>query len=139
MLAVLFLALAVPLTLLVLGGRNLFLHKQPAPEVPELRASLESAATKALPPPAGLGGGRRFTLESRNSEARRDLIEKTAAGLGGVVFSSPMQEGRGVRMIVQIPEAAVGRFEASALSGIMTPDEPAPGMAGFYEILLPQP
>jgi len=139
MLAVLFLALAVPLTLLVLGGRNIFLNRQPAPEVPELRASLESAATKALAPPAGLGGGRRFTLEGGNSEARRDLIEKTAAGLGGVVFTSPMQEGGGVRMIVQIPEAAAGRFEASALSGFMPPDESEPALAGFYEILLPQP
>jgi hypothetical protein len=140
MIAVVFLALAVPLALVVLGGREIFFRKpsSPAPEVPELRASLESAASKALPPPAGLGGGRRFILESgASTAAHRDTVEKTAAELGGVVVESPLADG--VRLIVQIPTASASRFEETALVGFLAQSEAALSTPGFYEIVFPHP
>lgn len=142
MLAVLALALAIPLTLLVLGGRELFYRKPtaPAPEVPGLRASLESAASKALSPPVDLGGGRRFILESErgNTPERRNLIEKTTKKLGGVVVSTRLENG-GIRLIVQIPASDASHFEKEALAGFLPQNETAPFVQGFYEILLPRP
>ncbi|TSA33450.1 MAG: hypothetical protein D4R65_07770 [Verrucomicrobiaceae bacterium] len=140
MIAVVFLALAIPLALVVLGGREIFFRKtsSPAPEVPELRASLESAASKALPPPAGLGGGRRFILErGADAAAHRDMVEKTAAELGGVVVASSLEDG--VRLIVQIPAASASRFEEKALVGFLAQSETGLSMPGFYEIVLPHP
>lgn len=140
MIAVIFLLMAIPLTLVVLGGREIFFRKpaSPAPEVPELRASLESVASKALPPPAGLGGGRRFILESgADTAVHRDMVEKTAAELGGVVVASSLEDG--VRLIVQIPTASASRFEEKALVGFQAQSETGGSAPGFYEIVLPHP
>lgn len=140
MIAVVFIALAIPLALVVLGGRDIFFHKpdSPAPDVPELRASLESAASKAMPPPAGLGGGRRFILQGgAGAVTHRDRVERTAAELGGVVVASPLGDGGGVRLIVQIPTASTSRFEETALAGFLAQGESAQSIPGFYEIVVP--
>ncbi len=141
MLAVLLLALAIPLTLIVLGGREIFKPSRPAPEIPELRASLEAAASKAMPPPAELGGGRRFVIsKGQDAAASRALIEKTAAGLGGgVVVASPVENGGGIRLIVRIPSDAAARFEATALEGTCNLQSDSASTEGLYEIILPEP
>lgn len=141
MIAVLFLALAIPLALVVLGGREILKPSRPAPEIPELRASLEAVASQALPPPAELGGGRRFVLTKEiDAAASRALIEETASALGGCVVESPVDTGGCPRLIVRIPSAAAARFEEAVLAKACIPQGgDSPSVAGLYEIFPSQP
>jgi len=144
MLAVVVVALAVPLAVLLLGIRG-FSPKPAAsaPEAPGLRAAVELAASKNLPPPAPLGTDtRQFVLlpGQGNPLERWREIEKSADMLGGTTLLVGQPDG-GSRLLVQIPAAAAASFEERALAGLNSsaaPD-PAEGPTRLYEILFPPP
>jgi len=157
MLAVAGIALAIPMTMMILGIKG-FCAKPagPAPEVPGLRAALELAASRTLPAPAELGAGRRHYVlmpaqeirppaapsrlpASASPDERRKKIERSAGELGGSTLLLGQPSG-GARLLVQIPVSAAERFEADALEGFATPDpEDLSGDTRLYEILLPPP
>lgn len=131
MLAVVLVALAVPLTVVILGLRQVSLRPSgPAPEIPELRASLEQVADQHLRP-SGMMAGEAIVLHRASAELPdvRRQIEVAAAKVGGSVIVSEIPEG-GVRLLVKVPASSAGDFENSAL-----PQNPstAPG-PGLYEI-----
>jgi len=143
MLAVAFIALAIPLAVLILGVKGFSAKPAaPLPEAPGLRASLEHAALRAMQPPAELGPGcRRFVLLSGqgNSVERQKSLERSVLESGGTSILLGQVEG-GSRLLVQIPAAAADRFEAVALAGFScssTPDRR--GNTCLYEIVLPPP
>jgi len=141
MLAIVLIALAIPLAVLILGIKGAK-PKAPSPEAPGLRAALELAASKILPPPAGLGtGSRQFVLMpgQGNPVERQKAIERSAGELGGTALLVGQADG-GVRLIVQIPAAAAARFEAGALAGFSSSGTQAQeGDTRLYQILLPPP
>jgi hypothetical protein len=143
MLAMALMALAVPLALLILGIQKFSAKPAaPSPEAPGLRAALELAASKSLPPPAEIDAGcRRFVpLPGHGNPAEwQKRIEKSAAELGGTTIPSQQTEG-GTRLLIQIPAPAAARFEAVALADFSSSGGQAQGgETRLYEILLPPP
>lgn len=138
MLAVVLIALAVPLTVVILGLRQVSLRPSgPAPEIPELRASLEQVADQHLRPSGMMMAGAAIVLHRSSAELPgvRRQIEVAAAKVGGSVLVSEIPEG-GVRLLVKVPASSAGDFESSALS---QPPPTNPG-SGLYEIqILPRP
>ena len=158
MLAVAGIALAIPMTMMILGIKG-FCAKPagPAPEVPGLRAALELAASRTLPAPAELGAGRRHYVlmpaqeirppaapsrlpASASPDERRKKIERSAGELGGSTLLLGQPSG-GARLLVQIPAAASVSFEKLALAGLSSSGSPDPAAdtTWLYEILLPPP
>jgi hypothetical protein len=139
LLAVVFLAAVVPLTVLVLGVRG-WTAKSPeiSPEVPGLRTALEQVASKRMPPPAELETAcNRFVLMPGQGtpSMRQEVIEKSAKALGGSTIRVGQDDAR---LLVQIPSGAAGRFEEVALMGFASSHAPVQGGdTRIYEILLP--
>lgn len=136
MLAVTFVALALPVTLLILGVRQAT-SNTPAdsPEIPGLRVALEGIATTHLAAPPLSGGARRFSFSGTAAEMldTRAKIEKLTHDLGGTVLFSPT--GDQCRLLIAIPEPAAGSFEKLALGGgIKTSSEPGAN-GSLYEIV----
>lgn len=143
MLAVVLLAMAIPLVVLILGIRG-FSSKPaaPTPEVPGLRAALEQVASKTLPP-AELGTGYQQVVllpgHVVNPLERQKAIERCAGELGGATLLTEQKDGRS-RVLVQIPAAAAARFEEVALPGFSSSSAPDPaGDTRLYEIIIPPP
>ncbi len=140
MIAILLVALAVPVTLVILGLRSMTAQPpESAPEVEGLRSSLESAAEKHFPAPETLGGSRRFTLKE-TSEGQASLLEKAAASAGGGAITSRLEDGS-VRLLIQIPPEASENFEKTylgSLSASASPDESQPA-TGLYEVVILPP
>ncbi len=112
MIALLLLALALPITIIVLSVRG-WAPRQPtpAPEVVELRESVENIATEHFGA-AQLSDGRREVAFSGNKEEmkdRRALIESAAKKLGGSVLPGETD------WLVSVPDERAGEFEVAAL------------------------
>jgi len=142
MIVVLMVALAVPVTLVVLGLRSMAGHSSgPAPEVEGLRTSLESAADKHFPPPENLGGGRRFVFKAvTDASAQPSLLEQAAAAVGGVAISSRQEDGS-TRILIRVPPESSEYFERTSLEPCtesVLPGEPTQN-SGLYEVLIPSP
>lgn len=131
MLAVVLVALAVPLTVVILGLRQVSLRPAgPAPEIPELRASLEQVADQHLRP-SGMMAGEVIVLHRASAElpGLRRQIEVAAAKVGGSALVTEIPEG-GIRLLVKVPASSAADFERSAL-----PQPPTtPSGSGLYEI-----
>ena len=137
MLAVALVALAVPLAVVILGLRQISARPSaPAPEIPELRVSLEQVADQHLRPP-GMMTGEAIVLQRPGAElpdVRRE-IELAAAKAGGSVLVTEIPEG-GVRLLVKVPASSAGDFDRA----LPQPLPSTQGSAGLYEIqILPKP
>lgn len=140
MVAVMMVALVVPLVLVVLGLRSMRVTG-PAPEAEGLRASLDSAAEKHFPSPQGLGGGRRFTLSGRGDAGEAALLlEQAAAASGGLALVSAEPDGS-LRIRIRIPSESSDHFVQNHLQAFSEagPAEPAQAAAGLFEVLIPAP
>ncbi len=140
MLAVVFAALALPIALFVFGFRQMS-AKSPAPESPELRASLELAAEKCMPAPttADLTGARIvFPRSAGDPSVVQKRVESAAAEAGGNVLTCP-GTGEGTRLIVQVPSARSTRFERDAFGDFAPSPESREHANGLYEVMIPMP
>ena len=112
MIALLLLALALPITIIVLSvGGWAPRQPTPVPEVVELRKSVENIATEHFGV-AQLSDGRREVAFSGNKEEmkdRRALIESAAKKLGGSVLPGETD------WLVSVPDERAGEFEVAAL------------------------
>lgn len=131
--ALVFLAMALPLTAIILAFLKPPRPAPPAPDVPQLRASVEAVADKTLPPPS-IEDGRRelsFPGTAEESEKRRVLIESAAAAVGGTAL---WLDGK---LLVTVEPDKASTFELGAL---IPPDPARSGGSGdsvLYEISLP--
>ena len=117
--AVILLALALPVTCLIMGFLEIRKNRQsvpsePAPEVPGLRRSLESVADSHLPSPALAPTSclTTFVLPDRSSlenhlRALEEILTKN-----GATFLPPQPDETGhFRILTQIPEVGLSSFE----------------------------
>lgn len=112
MTVLLLLALALPITIIVLSVRGWSPRQAaPAPEVVELRQSVENIATEHFGD-AQLVDGRREVAFSGNAEEmkdRRALIESAARKVGGSVLPGEKD------WLVSVPNERAGEFEVAGL------------------------
>lgn len=137
MLAVVLVALAVPLAVVILGLRQVAPRPAgPAPEIPELRSSLEQVADQHLRAP-DLVADAPIVLPGKSDKLAgiRTKIERAAESAGGSTLATELPQG-GFRLLVKVPAANTKTFESAAL-----PEKPAkPAGSGLYEIqILPEP
>lgn len=134
-------ALALPLTLAILGFRDMR-HSAPAPEIPVLRGSLEGVVDAQWSPPDLSAGTRKFERAVADGDACLALGESVgtlAEGLGGTVLSPERIEEGGTRWVVQIPAGKAAEFDAGlGRLGFAGPGEPAAaGEPVLYEVEIP--
>ena len=143
MIAVVGVALAAPLTALMLGIRNFSSKPRvSSPDTSGLRLALEQAAEKSWHPPEAISDGRAIFLLSSSanaSEARR-AAEHSARKYQGVVLSSQAGQQSGERLLVRIPEANANLFESETLRNFTESQRGSPqGESRLYEFLFPAP
>ncbi|MEI6491533.1 MAG: hypothetical protein WCO94_03210 [Verrucomicrobiota bacterium] len=143
MIALVFVALIVPLTLVILSFRQYSAPpKSAVPETQGLRAALEQAADKTWQQPPPMSDGRSvflFNAQGSEEEARKAL-EQAARKLNGVAL--PIAAGpRGEeRVLVTIPSASSQGFESGALRNFTLSVQGNPtGERQLYEIVFPLP
>lgn len=143
MIAILLVALTVPLALVSIGIRR-YTSKPAtaAPEVSGLRAALEQAADKNWGTPELLSGDRGVYIFSADiaTEARK-AVEQTARALNGVVVPlASSQPGEG-RLLVRIPATNGHLFESAALRRSFTESQPGhpAGESLLYELVFRAP
>lgn len=142
--ALLLVALALPITLLVIGVRGWIAKPQKLPDEPPvqiegLRATLEEVANKNMPSHLLADERRRFIFSGTKMEMDelRSRIEKSAASLHGTVVSSGEEAPQ--RLLIQIPESTASLFESSVLQSARFQndggDSERQGNVRFYEII----
>lgn len=147
MLALVLLALALPLTLVILGFRDIRqsardMEAASAPEIPALRQSLENVVNAQWTPPDLSAGTRKVVREVADGDACLALGEsvgKLAENVGAVVLSPERIEAGGTRWIIQVPASQVAGFE-DGLRGLgFAGVEEAPGGVEtvLYEVEIP--
>lgn len=145
MIAIILLALAVPLALVALGIKQFSSKKEtsPVPEIPGLRFSLELAAEKNFRPPETMPEARDVFLFSQaagDKSSSRKNIEETARKLKGIVVTMPPGEKNNDRILVQVSEAQATAFEAQALRGFVRKTRgESVKQCRMYEIQFPAP
>ena len=140
MIAIAIVALAVPLTLVVLGVRQISTKpRTSAPDTAGLRLALEQVAEKSWNTPEAMADGRsiwHLAPLANVSETRR-AIEESARKFPGVVLL-PASAGPGgeERLLVQLPCADANRFEAESLRTTLVESQRghASGESRLYEI-----
>ena len=141
MIAVVGVALAVPLTLVMLAIRQFSSPpRNSAPDTRGLRVALEQAAEKSWQTPGMIADGRSvFTLSSpANALETRRAVEQSAQKLNGVVLSTTADREVGERLLVQIPGAGAQVFESEALRNFVESQHGHPtGESRLYEIHIP--
>jgi hypothetical protein len=142
MIAVVLVALAIPLALVALGISRYSPGSGAAAAEPQgLRVALEQAA-KSWQPPEPVSDGRSvFILSTPGSaaEARKE-VEGSVKKLGGVVL--PASAGRlgEERLLVQIPGSGGQVFESGCLRLFVESQHGhAPGESRLYELVFPAP
>jgi|GEM_PF-1815812 len=143
MIALAGIALAVPLTLVMLAIRQFSSPpRNQAPDTTGLRVALEQAAEKCWQPPGIVADGRAvFTLSSpAHALETRRAVEQSAKKLNGVVLSATAGREGGERLLVQIPGVGAHVFEAEALRNFVQSQHGRPaGESRLYELILPAP
>ena len=141
MIAVVLLALAVPLALVTLGIRRYSSGAgADAQEQGGLRVALEQAAEKSWQSPEPVSDGRSiFILSAPGSAAEaRTAVEQSVRKLGGVVI--PASNGlRGEeRLLIQIPGSGGQFFESVCLQSFVESQHGhATGECRLYELVFP--
>ena len=144
LLAVVFLALAIPLTLAIYGIHQYFSvpPKSPDPDTGVLRATLEQAVDKNWQLPQTIPDDRSIFVLSRQADAKetKASIAEDAKNLNVLILpGDPAADGR-ERVIVRIPEGGAEGFEARLLRNFQETQHghPADGNR-LYELVFPAP
>jgi hypothetical protein len=148
MAALVLVALALPLTLAIIGFRDIREIRQSAreaevaAEIPVLRGSLESVVDAQWTPPDLSVGTRKVVREVPDGEACIGVGESVGAlakRLGATVLSPERIEDGGTRWIIQVPAGRVGEFEEGlrGLSFEGVGDAPESGDSLLYEVEIP--
>jgi hypothetical protein len=143
MIAVVFVALIVPLTLVILSFRQHSAPRSAVPEMQGLQSALEQAAEKSWQQPPPISDGRSvflFTAHGSDEEARK-AVEQCARKLNGVALPIAAAGPRGEdRLLVTIPRASSQLFESDALRNFTLSVQGSPtGERQLYEIVFPLP
>ena len=143
MIALVLVALAVPLTLVVLGVQQIAAKSRAsAPDTAGLRVALEQAAEKSWKTPEVADGRSIWHLAaSVNASETRSAVEESARKISGAVLLPPsVGAGDEERLVVQIPCAEASRFEAESLRNFVKFQHGhATGESRLYEILFSGP
>lgn len=143
---VILLALALPLTCLIMGLREIHKNRlsmpsEPAAEVPGLRRSLENVADMNLPSPAlpSASCSTVFVLPDKTSLENRLIAIEAIIIKNGATFLPPLPDENGqFRILAQIPEAALSSFENDLRS--LNPSSyqrpPQDSKTSWHEIIL---
>lgn len=115
MVAVLMVALALPVTIAILGIRDLRKNSLPAPEVEGLRGALETVVDSQWKPPILEGAIRTAFRKVPDGAAclrTGEDIQKLARDTGGTALTPERIESGGTRWLVQVPANRKNAFEA---------------------------
>ena len=138
MVAVLMVALALPVTIAILGIRDLRKNSLPAPEVEGLRGALETVVDSQWKLPILEGLIRTSVREVPDGAAclqTGEDIQKLARDAGGTVLTPERIESGGTRWLVQVPADRKTAFEAGlATWGFSLPPGNAVGDPVFYAV-----
>jgi hypothetical protein len=110
-------ALALPLTLAIIGFRDIRQSAReagPAPEISALRGALETVVDAQWTPPDLSAGKRKVGLEVADGDACLGVGESVgslAKTLGATVLSPEKIEEGGTRWTIQVPSGEVAAFE----------------------------
>ena len=143
MIAVVGVALAAPLTAMLLGIRNFSSRtRDSSPDTSGLRLALEQSADKSWCPPEAISDGRAiFHLsDSANASETRRAAEQSARKFQGVVLFSHAGQKGGERLLVGIPGANAKHFESEALRNFTESQHGSQkGESRLYEFIFPAP
>ena len=142
MIAVVGVALAVPLTAVMLGIRNFSKPRDSTTDTSGLRLALEQAAEKSWRPPEAMSDGRAIFLlsASANASKTRQATEQSARKSQGLVLSSYASQKGEERLLVRIPEASASLFESETLRNFTESQHGSPeGESRLYEFVFPAP
>lgn len=138
MVAVLMVALALPVTIAILGIRDLRKNALPSPEVEGLRGSLEAVVDSQWKPPVLEGTIRTTVREVPDGTAclkTGEDLQSIARNTGATVITPERIESGGTRWLVQVPADRKTDFESGLAAKGFT--LPSGGMAGdpvFYAV-----
>lgn len=120
MACVVFIALALPISLLVIGGGKMWRERNASPPLPaevadSLRASAERAANAALPTPTL--GNERLTVECPPERVEIEVrrIVKLTRNVGGA--ASLWRDASATRVLANIPESTEEAFRQAVRDG----------------------
>jgi hypothetical protein len=149
-LALIVLALALPVTCLIMGfleiRKNQSAAQAPsieAPEVPGIRQSLEAVAEARMPVSSIEIGPRAFAfliLSQAASEKLQATLQNLVTRCSGVSLQSDAVDNNSVRLLIQIPSDSVEKFEEE-LKSMKPSAQPStqieiPSKVSVYEIQL---
>jgi hypothetical protein len=134
-LAIVLLALALPVTAVILGVMGFFGPRTsaPAPEIPQLRQAVEAVADKTLVAPTLDADRRVIALTGTPDEIRKRR---------GLLLSAAEEHGASVvdfqdRLLVTVPRANASAFELAAL--VPPASEPPASDPVLYQFSFPAP
>ena len=143
MIAVVGVAMAVPLTAVMLGIRSFSSPPRGfCPDTSGLRLSLDQAAEKSWHPPEAMSDGRAIMILSASANASDTMraVEQSARKLQGVVLSANGDQKGGERLLVRIPEGSANLFESEILGNFTESQHGSSTKEGLlYEFLFPTP
>jgi len=143
MIAVVGVALAAPLTAVMLGIWSFSSKPRgSSPDTSKLRLALEQAAEKSWHPPEAVSDGRAIYLlsASANASDTRTAVEQSARKLQGVVLSPDGDQKGAERLLVRIPEGSANLFESEILGNFKESQHGSPTEESrLYEFLFPAP
>jgi hypothetical protein len=116
MVALVMVALALPLTIAIFGIRDIRIAVQPTPESPGLRAVLENVVNQNWQAPFLEGAVRSSLREVPDGNACLKIgeaVQKIARDSGGVVLTPEKIESGGTRWLVQVPANQKDAFETA--------------------------
>lgn len=138
MVGVLMVALALPVSIAILGIRDLQKNSRPAPEVEGLRGSLENVVNSQWQPPVLEGAIRTALREVPSGEACLKIgedVQKIARDAGGTVLTPERIESGGTRWLVQVPADQKTEFESGlAARGFSLPSGGMSDDPVFYAV-----
>jgi len=140
-------ALALPLTLAIIGFLDIRQSAREAesastPEIPVLRGTLESVVDAQWTPPDLSAGTRKVVREVPDGEACLEVGESVgelAKNLGATILSPERIEEGGTRWIIQVPAGKVAGFNQGLRRLGFQGVEGAPesGDSSLYEVEIP--
>lgn len=116
MVALVLMALALPLSIVIFGIRDIRKASQPGPEAEGLRAVLENVVDQKWQAPVLEGAVRSTSLEVRNGDLCLKVgedIQKLARDSGGMVLTPEKIESGGTRWLMQMPAGQKTAFESA--------------------------
>ena len=147
MAALMMVALALPVTLAILGIRDIRQasresESEPAPEITSLRGALESVVDAQWSTPNLPAGTRKSVREVADGDAclkAGEALQKLARSLDATVLSPEKIEAGGTRWIIQIPAGQVPAFEKGlgelGFAGVT--ESPGSAVTILYEVEIP--